>query len=203
MDAQSWDERYAATESVWSAGPNGWVQERCEPLPAGRALDLACGEGRNALWLAGRGWDVVAADFSSVAVEKGRALEAHRPAGGIPIDWRVLDVVSQPILGGPFDLVVIAYLQLPMPSRRSAHEAAADALTVGGTLLVVAHHSSNLADGVGGPQDPAVLFTAEDVLADLADTVALRVDEAGVVLRPVEGADRPARDVLVRVTRIR
>ncbi len=201
MDAQSWDERYAATGLVWSAEPNRWVRERCESLPPGRALDLACGEGRNALWLAGLGWDVVAADFSAVAIEKGRALEAAHGTGSIPIDWRVSDAVSQPILGGAFDLVVIAYLQLPMPSRRGAHQAAADALTVGGTLLVVAHDSSNIAEGAGGPQDPSVLFTADDVLTDLAETVPLRVDEAGVVLRPVADAPRPARDVLVRVTR--
>ena len=142
----------------------------------------------------------MAADFSAVAIEKGRALEAAHGTGSIPIDWRVSDAVSQPILGGGFNLVVIAYLQLPMPSRRGAHQGAADALTVGGTLLVVAHDSSNIAEGAGGPQDPSVLFTADDVLTDLAETVPLRVDEAGVVLRPVADAPRPARDMLVRVT---
>ena len=56
MDANAWDERYAATELVWSAGPNQFVEHEVADLPPGRALDLACGEGRNARWLADRGW---------------------------------------------------------------------------------------------------------------------------------------------------
>ena len=72
MDAAAWDERYAATALVWSAGPNQFVESELASLPPGRALDLACGEGRNARWLAERGWQVTAIDWSEVAVDKGR-----------------------------------------------------------------------------------------------------------------------------------
>ena len=75
MDRQGWNERYAAHDLVWGAEPNRFLAEELAALPAqGRALDLACGEGRNAIWLAKRGWQVTAVDYSSVAVERARRL---------------------------------------------------------------------------------------------------------------------------------
>lgn len=161
MDARAWDERYAASELVWSAGPNQFVAAELADLPPGRALDLAAGEGRNAIWLAHRGWTVTAADFSQVALDKGRTL-----AGETPIRWVCADATTwdEP---AAYDLVVLAYLQLPADERRAAVRAAWDSLAPGGTFLLVAHDSTNLAEGTGGPQDPAVLMTAEDVVGDL------------------------------------
>lgn len=201
MDADAWDERYAATELVWSATPNRFVEQECADLPPGRAVDLAAGEGRNAVWLAGRGWQVIALDFSTVALDKGARL-----AGETPVEWVVGDATvwrsEQPV-----DLVVVAYLQLPAAQRRAAHRNALASLRPGGTFLVVAHDSSNLTEGTGGPQDPTVLMTAEDVLADL-DGIDVEVDRAGRVAREVVGGDdhrgeasATAWDCLVRVTR--
>ena len=76
MDAEGWDERYAGSELVWSAEPNRFVAEVCAELSPGRALDLAAGEGRNAIWLASRGWTVTAADFSQAGLDKGKRM--HR-----------------------------------------------------------------------------------------------------------------------------
>ncbi len=163
MDSAAWDERYAATDLVWSAGPNRFVEEELAGLAPGRALDLACGEGRNARWLASRGWQVTAMDFSPVAIEKGRKLSAGARDG---IDWVVGDVLTA-ALPERLDLVVAAYLQIPAGERRLAMRRAFEALGPGGRLFVVAHDSTNLTEGEGGPQDPAVLYTAEDVLADL------------------------------------
>ena len=210
MDAHAWDERYAAAETVWSVEPNRFVAAECADLPLGRALDLAAGEGRNAIWLARRGWEVTAVDFSAVAVEKGRRL-----AGEVPVDWVVGDVVTgaglEPVDGPGFDLCVVAYLQLAAVERREAVRRALTALRSGGTLLWVAHDSSNLTEGTGGPQDPAVLMTAQDVLADLdsllteagAEGAQVEVVRAERVARPVEGPDgvRTAYDALVRVIR--
>ena len=86
MDAARWDERYAATDLLWSAEPNRFVAENLADLPPGRALDLAAGEGRNAIWLARRGWDVTAADFSQVALDRGR-----RIAGETTVRWVCAD----------------------------------------------------------------------------------------------------------------
>lgn len=197
MDAGVWDERYAASELVWSAGPNQFVESELAGLPPGRALDLACGEGRNALWLAARGWQVTAMDFSAVAVEKGRQLSDR-------VDWVVGDALVSPV-PTDLDLVVVAYLQLPTAERAVALRRAVAALAPGGRLLVVAHDSTNLTEGSGGPQDPRVLFAAEDVLSDLSglDVVVVRAERvARTVASPDEhGSQGTAWDALVHVRR--
>jgi SAM-dependent methyltransferase len=160
----------------------------------GRALDLACGEGRNALWLAAQGWQVTAVDFSTVAIAKARELDTHAV-----VEWVAADATSY-TSATPVDLALLCYLQLPAAQRRAAVRAAAAALAPNGVLLVIAHDSRNLVDGTGGPQDPHVLYTASDLALDL-DGTDLTIERAGEVLRPVQGADRPAIDVLVRARR--
>lgn len=194
FDAAYWDERYRQTPSVWGRPPNQFVEAECADLPPGSALDLACGEGRNALWLAARGWHVLAVDFSKAALAKGaEADDTGR------VTW-VLDDAREFRAPVAVDLVVIAYLQLPPDERRRAMRNAVGSLAVGGTLLVVAHDARNRADGTGGPKDAAVLYTARDVEHDL-DASGLVVERADEVLRPVEGADRPAIDCLYRARR--
>ncbi|MGZ4437551.1 MAG: class I SAM-dependent methyltransferase [Nocardioides sp.] len=201
MDAHAWDERYGATDLVWSSTPNQFVEAEVGPLPPGRALDLAAGEGRNAIWLAGRDWDVTAVDFSQVGLDKGKLL-ADR--AGVAVTWMRADALAYSP-GPVFDLVVVAYLQLPEPERRVAMRQAFAALKPGGTLLVVAHDSSNLTEGTGGPQEPTVLYTAEEVLGDL-DGERFDVERAERVPRSVPaaepgGPDRTAFDCLVCVVR--
>jgi SAM-dependent methyltransferase len=198
MDAASWDDRYRATDLVWGLAPNRWVEQEVAALPPGRALDLACGEGRNAVWLAARGWRVTAVDFSAVGLDKGRALE-QRELGTSAIEWIVADATTY-VAPQPVDLALLCYLQLPGPERRAAVRVAAQALAAGGTLLVIGHDSRNRIDGTGGPPDPAVLFTAADVAGDL-DGLGLTIESAGEVLRPVDGAERPAIDALLRAVR--
>ena len=198
MDAEGWDERYRASELVWGVAPNRWGEQEVADLRPGNALDLACGEGRNAIWLASQSWRVTAVDFSAVAVGKGKALEARELAKP-SIAWVVADATTF-TAPQPVDLALLCYLQLPAGERRAAVRAAARALGPGGVLLVIAHDSRNLADGTGGPQDPAVLYTAGDVAADL-DGLDLAVEKAEEALRPVAGADRPAIDVLFRARR--
>ena len=209
MDAEGWDARYAASELVWSAEPNQFVAAECADLPPGRAVDLAAGEGRNALWLARRGWRVTAVDFSQVALDKGRRLAEAAPATAGSVEWVRADVTAwRP--DDVLDLVVVAYLQVAAEARRTALRGAYGSLRPGGTLLLIAHDATNLTEGTGGPQDPSVLMTAEDVLADLADLRPVVV-RAGRVARQVvpatdhhEHAGEPARtawDCLVRVER--
>lgn len=199
MDANSWDERYAAAEAVWSPEPNQFVPSELADLPPGRAVDLAAGEGRNALWLAGRGWQVTAVDFSSVGLERGRSRDPEAD-----VDWVCADVTTWHA-PTPVDLVVFAYLQVPAEQRRTALRNAWASLKSGGTLLWVAHDSSNLTEGTGGPQDPAVLMTAQDVLDDLAGedftTLAAQRVARTVAEGHREGAGATAWDCLVRLTR--
>ncbi len=203
MDSSAWDERYSGTDLVWSATPNVWVEQIAAELPVGRALDLAGGEGRNALWLAGRGWQATVVDFSQVALDTAQALaEQHLCAG----DGRVATVCAdlQTYVPEPaaFELVLVVYLQVAAGARRAVLRAASEAVAPGGRLLVVAHDSTNLVAGFGGPQDPLVLYTAEDVAADLSGC-GLEVERCESVLREVstDQGPRTAVDALLLARR--
>ncbi|MFQ6229056.1 class I SAM-dependent methyltransferase [Nocardia sp. NPDC002869] len=212
MKAAEWDARYVQSDLVWGAPPNNTVVEfvhgldrRVPRLPGPdweipdlpRALDLACGEGRNALWLATHGWRVHGVDFSQVGIDKGRTV-ATRLTRSIRerITWECADLADPALdLGGPWELILLVFLHLPAPERRRLLRQAATALAPGGMLLVLGHHSENPARGYGGPQDPAILFTPEDVVADLGTDSGLEIDTAREVLRPTESGD--AIDALV------
>jgi ubiquinone/menaquinone biosynthesis C-methylase UbiE len=189
MDADQWNARYAAQE-LWGAEPNRFVAPLVDELRPGRALDLACGEGRNAIWLARHGWQVTAVDFASVAVDRGRARAKETATD---VEWVVADVVSWPMPERAFDLVVIAYLQLPDEERRLVWARASRALAPNGTLFVVGHDTRNVTDGVGGPSDARVCYTAADVVAVVPE---LEIVEAGEIERPA--GDGVAIDCCVR-----
>jgi SAM-dependent methyltransferase len=199
MDAEGWNRRYATSELVWTAEPNRFLVEEVAGLAPGRALDLGAGEGRNAVWLARQGGQVTAVDFSEVGLDKARQLAE---TAGVTVELVCADA-TQPVVGA-FDLVVVLYLHLPADDRRRAYRNAAAAVAPGGTLLIVGHDSTTLVDGVGGPQDPAVLFTAADVVADL-DGSGLVVRRADAVRRAVttDDGERTAIDALVRAERPR
>ncbi|WP_088287890.1 cyclopropane-fatty-acyl-phospholipid synthase family protein [Kineosporia sp. A_224] len=204
MDSTDWDTRYASSEPVWSAGPNLWVEQVCSDLPPGTAVDLGAGEGRNALWLAAKGWRATAVDFSGVALDRARQLAAERLGGDADrLTTERCDLTTfEPAT--TYDLALVVYIQLPAPARRAALRGAARCVAPGGRLVVVAHHSDNLTEGVGGPQDPAVLYTEADVLDDLAQAMAdgaFAVQRAERVLRPVGDGDRHAVDALVVLRR--
>ncbi len=194
---EDWDRRYAERELVWSAEPNRFVAQELGSLAPGRAIDLACGEGRNAIWLAQRGWRVTAVDFSEVAIGKARAIaDGH----GVDVDWVHADLLDYEPTPDAYDLALIAYLQLPAGELAAVLASAAAALAPGGTLFVVGHDLTNLTDGTGGPQSPDVLHTPEAVTAALP---GLAIRRAERVLRPVDTPDgrREAIDSLVLATR--
>jgi SAM-dependent methyltransferase len=195
MQREDWDRRYAEANLLWSAEPNRFLVAEATALAPGRALDVACGEGRNALWLAGLGWSVTAVDFSSVAVGKGLDRAARTDA---EIDFVCADLLDYEPAAGAYDLVLVLYLQLPADERRLVLFRATAALAPGGTFLLVGHDLKNLTDGVGGPSDPSVLYTHDEIVGELP---GLEIEKAERVLREVVGADRPAIDVLVRARR--
>lgn len=197
MTSDDWDRRYAEPRLVWSAEPNRFLAEEAAGLAPGRALDLACGEGRNAVWLARRGWDVTGVDFSPVAVDKARRMAAEAGVAARFVRADLADHVPEPASA---DLVAIVYLQVPEPLRTTVLGRAGGALRPGGTLLWIAHDLANLDRGHGGPRDPAVLSTPEGVAAALT---GLDVVRAEVVRRPVvtDAGDAVALDTLVRAVR--
>lgn len=202
MEREQWDRRYAGADLVWPVDANRFVVRETADLTPRRALDLGTGEGRNAIWLAERGWHVTAVDFSAVALEKGRRLAGER---GVDVEWIEADLRSYMPEREVFGLVLVMYMHPLAPERRSLVRMAASALAAGGTLLVVGHDRTNLTQGVGGPQDVDRLFGPEDIVADLAGVDRLRTIRAERVLRPVhtDDGERTAIDALVRVKRVR
>jgi SAM-dependent methyltransferase len=199
VDASDWDARYDRDELVWTAEPNRFLVAETGGLSPGRAIDLACGEGRNAVWLATRGWEVTAVDFSTVALAKAARLAAARGVEIARVHADLRAYVPEP---GGFDLVLVFYLQVPEAERTPLLRRAAAAVAPAGTLLVVAHDRTNLTNGYGGPPDAAVLYSPDETRVVVEGT-GLHVERAEHVERPVvtDDGERVAIDCLVRASR--
>lgn len=154
MDEREWDERYAGKKLVWSSGPNRLFAELTESLTPGRALDAGCGEGRNAIWLAERGWEVEAVDFSAVAIEKARQIARRR---NVQVDFRVGDMRIAALRDGGYDLVAVLYIHTSLKEREIWLPRVASAVAESGRFVYIGHDPSNVDEGVGGPQDGSLL----------------------------------------------
>jgi SAM-dependent methyltransferase len=200
VDCRRWDEKYAGIEFQSALPPSQFVAAELAGLAPGRALDLAAGHGRHTVWLAEHGWQVTAVDFSRVGLDKARELSAARGVGDGQVDWVVADLDDYRPAREAFDLVLMAYFQVGAVLRAKVLAGAATALAPGGTLLAVGHDLTNLAEGVGGPRYPEVLYTPEEITAELR---GLRIVRAGRVRRAVEhdGIPATAIDTLVRAER--
>jgi SAM-dependent methyltransferase len=194
VDATTWDDRYRDAELVWSADPNMFVEQHCRDLPVGRSIDLAAGEGRNAIWLAERGWDATAVDYSPVAIDKARQIADRRD---VTITTEVADLAGYVPTPGGYDLVVIAYLQLVDAELTPIVQRAAEAVAPGGKLVLVSHDLSNLESGYGGPQHPAVLTTPDQVVAALGDRLTVELAEVAERHVQTDDGERVALDTVV------
>jgi len=195
VQREDWDRRYAEVENLWATKPNRFLVAEVEDLPPGRVLDLACGEGQNTIWLATLGWDATGVDYSEVAIAKARR---RAESDGVLVDFACADLVDYEPPEAEYDLVVVLYLHIPLVERRGVLGRAAAAVAAGGTFLFVGHDLRNLTDGVGGPSDPTLLATPDDIAAELS---GLDVERAERVLRDVSGESRDAIDTLVRARR--
>ena len=195
MRREDWDRRYAAVENLWASKPNRFLVAEVEDLAAGRALDLACGEGQNAIWLATRGWTVTGVDYSEVAIAKA---QSRAKRDGVDVDFAHADLVEYVPEPGAYDLVILLYLHIPSTERIGVHARASAALAPGGTLVLVGHDLANATDGVGGPSDRDLLYTADEIVSELP---GLEIEKATTVLRDVHGQERDAIDTLVRARR--
>jgi SAM-dependent methyltransferase len=194
---EDWDRRYAKVENLWSAKPNRFLVAEVESLAPGRALDLACGEGQNAIWLASLGWRVDAVDYSPVAIAKARARSER---DGVDVAFEETDLVEYEPQPAAYDLILLLYLHLPAEEHRLVLTRAARALAPGGTLVLLGHDLLNATEGIGGPSDNSLLYTPDDIAGELE---GLEIEKAERVLRDVAGSERPAIDCLVRARRQR
>ncbi|HEX6947917.1 MAG TPA: class I SAM-dependent methyltransferase [Acidimicrobiia bacterium] len=193
MNPSDWDEKYrAASDRLWSAEPNLFVADRLAHHRPGRGVDLGSGEGRNAIWLARRGWQMVGVDFSTVAVERARRASSE-------VSWQVADVREwEP--EQQVDLVLIAYLQMVPEELELVVRRSATWLDPDGELFMIGHDRTNLEKGYGGPSEESVLWDLPTIKEWLG---GLEIVEAQRVRRPVETPEgvKLARDALVRARR--
>ncbi|MPY79329.1 MAG: methyltransferase domain-containing protein [Actinophytocola sp.] len=196
MRSEDWDEKFAASEFLFTERPNQTVVAETTSLKPGAALELACGQGRNAVWLAEQGWHVTAVDFSRVGLDRARQLAEAR---GVDVIYIEADVVSWRPPTQAFDLVLISYLQLPWDELRTVLASASKAIAPGGTLLIVGHDADNIERGYGGPQEPTVLYNVAKIAAELG---AMDVETARQIDRVVDTDIGPmtAIDTLVLAT---
>jgi 2-polyprenyl-3-methyl-5-hydroxy-6-metoxy-1,4-benzoquinol methylase len=180
FEQAAWEERYRAKPAIWSGRPNPQLVAEAAGLAPGRALDVGCGEGADALWLAERGWHVTAADISTTALERAAAHVAGNEAAA-RIEWIHADLREQPPAEGAYDLVSAQFMHLPGDERRALYERLAAAVAPGGTLLIVGHHPSDLETAAHRMHCPGMLFTAEQIAAH--DGRKTRISDAVLVAR--------------------
>jgi SAM-dependent methyltransferase len=185
VERDDWNRRWEERGFHCADDPVGVLAGELEGLTPGRALDLGCGAGRTAVWLADRGWRVTAVDFSEAALSIARQ---H----GRDVDWVLADVREYEPEPAAFDLALVLYMHLPSDERRALLARAASALTPGGTLAVLGHDVENIDTGAPGPSNPDVLYTPETVAAEFPGLV---VERAERLTRPV--GDATAVDTLV------
>jgi SAM-dependent methyltransferase len=163
----TWDARYADSDRVWSGNPNRRLVEQVEGLTPGRAVDVGCGEGADAVWLARQGWTTTAVDVSEVALRKTRE---HAEEAGVEVRTARVDLIAgEPLPGGDgaYDLVSVHFLHPPTTMFAEIHARLGRAVAVGGRLLVVGHHSADFDSGARTSHGPDLMFTPEDVVAVL------------------------------------
>ena len=206
--AEFWDARYSSAHSLWSGNPNHHlVAEVGGPsgLAPGMALDAGTGEGADAIWLAERGWQVTAVDVSGVAL--GRAAEHAAKAGddvAARIRWLREDLIEWTPPERAFDLVTSQYIHLPGALRHTFFARLAAAVRAGGTLLVVGHHPSDLDTTLRRPNHPELLFTGDELAADLGGDGWEIVTNAVAERETTDPDGRPvtAHDTVFRARRV-
>lgn len=198
--AAEWDARYSERdEARWSGRPNGRVVAEVANLTPGRALDVGCGEGADAIWLAGRGWTVTAIEISEVAVSRAReAAELAR----VKVEWVCGDALQTPFAPRSFDLVSMQYPALPKAAGEAAVRMLLETVRRGGLLLAVYHdlddeHREHMKSQA---IDPADYVGGDDLSRLLGDdfTVELHVVEPRI--DPPPGTPHIA-DVVLRARR--
>ena len=206
MDAEFWDAMYRSRTAAWSGRPNPQLVTEAADLVPGSALEVGCGEGADAVWLAQRGWRVTAVDISMTAL--GRAQDHAAQAGpdvAGRITWLQADLVGGPAPDlGAYDLVTAQFMHLPSAQRVALHARLAAAVAPAGTLRVVGHHPSDAHAGVGRWAESDLGFTAAQV-ADALDPKLWEVvaDESRArTVATADGDDHTVHDVVLVARRL-
>jgi SAM-dependent methyltransferase len=179
-DAEMWNQRFAARPDCYGTAPNAWLAKNARRIRAhGDVLCLAEGQGRNALWLAQRGHRVTAVDISAVALDQVR----ERARGfGVELATIEADLAVWPAPEARYDAVVLVFAHFPPAIRRRVHQLAEIALRSRGFVILEAFSKYQLGLTSGGPKDPALLQSVEELAADFAAVEIITLEEATIVL---------------------
>jgi len=204
FDEAFWDERYRSHDALWSGNPNAHLVAETDGLSPGTALDVGCGEGADAVWLAERGWRVTAVDLSTVALQRAAA-QAERVGAPVAerISWVHVDLRAWDPGPARYDLVCAHYLHLRSEPRQILFDHLATAVAPGGTLLIVGHHPSDLQTTMARPREPDLFFTGDDIASRLGPGEWDIVTNAAVPRTTTDPDGRPVtiHDAVVRARR--
>jgi SAM-dependent methyltransferase len=196
-----WDRRYTERERLWSGTPNGALVAEVAGLAPGRALDVGCGEGADAIWLASYGWDVSALEVSGVALERAAG---HAREAGLVIRWVHAGLVEATLPPASFDLVSAQYPALLRTPDAAAEHALLAAVAPGGVLLLVHHVGMDTQPANDSGFDPADYVWLPMVAALLNDDWEIEVDEQRARIAPEGGAGaHHTHDLVLRARRLR
>ncbi len=197
------DQRYLSSNALWSGNPNTHLVTEAADLAPGKALDVGCGEGADAIWLAERGWQVTAVDLSSVALERGaaHALEVG-PDLARRITWLHADLIDW-AAETSYDLVSAQFMQLQKDLREALFQRLASSVAPAGTLLIVGHHPSDMQTTVPRPPRPELFYTAADVAESLGpqEWVTLVSEARPRLTHDPEGRTVTIHDAVLRAQR--
>ena len=162
-DQTYWDAFYNDRPSVWSGQPNAQLVTEVAELTPGAALDVGCGEGADAIWLARQGWTVTAVDISQVALTRGAENAATDQASAARIPWTRQNLLEWAPPVSSFDLISAQFMHLPKEEREPLFTRLAAAVAPGGTLLIVGHHPTDMESGAHRPPRSDLFYTAEEI----------------------------------------
>ncbi|MFI0816963.1 class I SAM-dependent methyltransferase [Streptomyces sp. NPDC021098] len=200
MDAQFWDDMYRSADQLHSGNPNGVLVTEATDLAPGRALDVGCGEGGDALWLARRGWRVTGLDISPTALERAAAAAADLSGR---MTWSRADLAVTPPPAAAFDLVSAQYFPLLREPDHTALHGLLDAVAPGGTLLYVGHDLADLPPREEMDVDPGVYYQPAEIAGLLGHDWTVLIDEIRPRTAAAPPGTRHTRDTVLRARRVR
>ncbi|MCB0524752.1 MAG: class I SAM-dependent methyltransferase [Lewinellaceae bacterium] len=195
--ADFWNDKFAAASYLYGTSPNSYFKEQIDVAPKpGRLLLLAEGEGRNAVYAAGKGWEVTAVDFSKKGREKALQLaDLH----GVEINYLIADIAELNFSAfGQLDVIGLFYAHFPSQTRRQIHQNCVTALSPTGKVWLEAFNPKQLSRQSGGPKNPDMLYTKELLLTDFQGLTAHEAIETAVNLE--EGPGHQGLGEVVRLS---
>ena len=193
-----WDNRYLSKEYVYGIKPNEFFASEIKNLQPGKLLLPAEGEGRNAVFAAGLGWDVTAFDFSSFAIEKARKLAEKK---GVKINYFLSDIDSMSFESDYFDCISLIFVHTPEDKRHTFHRNLIKFLKKGGRVILEGFSKEQIKKSSGGPKKIEMLFSQEQISEDFSELNSLRILEENIVLN--EGVFHQGTASVIRLTGVK